>query len=259
MSDIMQEKTPADLTTVKSSVPTQAAEEKPEGNMTLIEHLEELRKRIIRSLIAVCIGSGICYFFIEDIMHFLVLPAGKLYYMQPTEAFFTYIKVAIFSGFLLSLPIVLYQIWCFVLPALTIKERKVLVIVVPASFFLFFGGLLFSFFLVLPAAVKFFIGFGTDNLMPLFSVGKYFDFVISFVLPFGAVFELPLIVVILAKIGFVTSKFLIRKWRLVTFLAFVIAAVISPTPDIFTQCTIALPMIVLYFSSYLIVRFALRK
>ncbi|WP_196603824.1 twin-arginine translocase subunit TatC [Pectinatus haikarae] len=255
----MQEKTPAELSAVDQSLPVQADEEKPAGNMSLIEHLEELRKRIIRSLIAVCIGSGICYYFIEDIMHYLVLPAGKLYYMQPTEAFFTYIKVAVFSGFLLVLPIVLYQIWCFVLPALTIRERKVLLIVVPSSFFLFFGGLVFSFFLVLPAAVKFFIGFGTDSLMPLFSVGKYFDFVISFVLPFGAVFELPLVIVILAKIGFVTSKFLVRKWRLVVFLAFVIAAVISPTPDIFTQCTIALPMIILYFSSYLIVRFVLRK
>ena len=93
----------------------------------------------------------------------------------------------------------------------------------------------------------------------MFSVSRYFGFVIAFILPFGIVFELPLIVVILAKIGLVTSKFLIKKWRLVIFLTFVVAAVISPTPDIFTQCMIAFPMIFLYFSSYFIVRFALKK
>lgn len=259
MNDMTTQKSPAADLTPSTELSPAAKDETPAGNMSLIEHLEELRKRLIRSIIAICVGSGICYYFIEEIMHYLVLPAGKLYYMQPTEAFFTYIKVAIFSGFLLSFPIVVYQLWCFVLPALTIKERKVLLVVVPSSCLLFFGGLLFSFFLVLPAAIKFFIGFGTDSLMPLFSIGRYFDFVMSFVLPFGIVFELPLIIVILAKIGFVTSKFLIKKWRIVIFLTFVIAAVVSPTPDVFTQCMIAMPMLILYFSSYLIVRFILGK
>ncbi|WP_231036286.1 twin-arginine translocase subunit TatC [Pectinatus sottacetonis] len=240
-------------------LPSTEINEIPAGNMTLIGHLEELRKRIIKSLIAIVAGSTICYYFIDNIMHYLTLPAGKLYYMQPTEAFFTYIKVSIFAGFLLALPIVLYQIWCFVLPALTIKEKKILLLVVPSSVLLFFCGLAFSFFLVMPAAIKFFIGFSDNNLMPLFSVSHYFTFVISFVLPFGLVFELPLIVILLAKIGLVTSKFLIKKWRIVVFLTFVIGAVISPTPDMFTQTTIALPMIFLYFSSYFIVRFILKK
>lgn len=229
------------------------------GNMSIVEHLEELRWRIIKSLIAIAIGSGVCYYFIDDIMHYLIFLVGKLYYMQPMEAFFTYIKVAIFAGFLLTLPIVLYQLWCFILPALTIHERKLLILVVPISTLLFFCGLAFSFFLVLPAAIKFFISLGTDSLQPLFSVGGYFSFVISFVLPFGFVFELPLIVTVLAKVGLITSQFLLKKWRLVVFLIFVIAAVISPTPDIFTQCTIALPMIFLYFASYLFVRIVLKK
>jgi len=254
----MQEKYPAEITT-EENLPAEELADIPQGNMTLIQHLEELRKRIIRSLIAVCVGGGICYYYVQDIMHYLTLPAGKLYYMQPTEAFFTYIKVAIFAGFILALPIVLYQIWCFVLPALTIKEKKVLLLVVPMSLILFLGGLAFAFFLVLPAAMKFFIGFTDSTLLPMFSVSRYFGFVIAFILPFGIVFELPLIVVILAKIGLVTSKFLIKKWRLVIFLTFVVAAVISPTPDIFTQCMIAFPMIFLYFSSYFIVRFALKK
>ena len=175
---------------------TAAAEEQPqagpdaEGNMSLIAHLEELRRRLIRSLIAIAIGSCIAYFFIDDIMHYLTVPAGKLYYMQPSEAFFTYLKVGIFTGFLIALPVVFYHVWRFFLPALTLSERKVVGVVVPASVLLFFSGLAFSFFFVLPAGVKFFLGFGNMELQPLLSVDKYLDFVIAFVLPFGIIFEL---------------------------------------------------------------------
>ncbi len=238
-----------------------AAAESPseEGNMSLIAHLEELRKRIIRSLYAIAAGSTVVYFFLDDIMHYLTVPAGKLYYMQPSEAFFTYLKIDLFVGFLLALPVVFYHVWRFFLPALTMSERKVIGLVVPSSVLLFFGGLAFSFFFVLPAGVKFFLGFGNAELQPLLSVDKYLDFVISFVLPFGVIFELPLVIVILAKLGFVTSKFLQGKQRIVIFMTFVIGAVISPTPDVFSQSMIAVPMILLYEISYLIVRFILRK
>ena len=111
----------------------------------------------------------------------------------------------------------------------------------------------------MPAAIRFFIGFGTDNLEPLFSLGKYLDFVLAFILPFGCIFELPLIITILGKLGFISSAFLQKYARIVIFLSFVIAAVISPTPDVFTQSMIALPMIALYGVGYLIVRFILRK
>ena len=120
-------------------------------------------------------------------------------------------------------------------------------------------GIAFSFALVLPAAIRFFIGFGSDNLEPLFSLGKYLDFVLAFILPFGFIFELPLVIVILAKLGFVGSAFLWKQQRIVVFLSFVIGAVISPTPDVFSQTMIAVPMILLYEISYVIVRFILRK
>ena len=234
-------------------------EERKDGSMSIIAHLEELRKRLIYSMIAVAVGSGVAYFYIDDIMRCLTAPAGKLYYMQPAEAFFTYLKIAVFGGFLLAVPIVFYQIWRFILPALTMRERKALLLIVPTSVVLFFAGLLFSFFIVLPAAIRFFVGFGTDSLEPLFSLGKYLDFVLAFILPFGCVFELPLIIVVLAKLGFVGSAFLWRQQRVVVFLSFVIGAVISPTPDVFSQTMIAVPMILLYEASYLIVRFVLRK
>ena len=230
-----------------------------DGSMSIIAHLTELRKRLIRSLIAIGVGSCIAYYFIEDIMHLLTGPAGKLYYMQPAEAFFTYIKVAIFVGFLIALPIVLYQIWRFVLPALIGMERYLLSVIVPVSLILFIAGIAFSFFFVLPAAVKFLVGFSTQELQPMFSIKQYFDFVIAFLLPFGFIFELPLAIVLLAKVGIVSSKFLAKQQRIVIFLTFVIGAVISPTPDIFSQCMIAIPMILLYEISYIIVRFGMKK
>lgn len=230
-----------------------------DGSMSIIAHLTELRKRLIRSLIAIGVGSCIAYYFIEDIMHLLTGPAGKLYYMQPAEAFFTYIKVAIFVGFLIALPIVLYQIWRFVLPALIGMERYLLSVIVPVSLILFIAGIAFSFFFVLPAAVKFLVGFSTQELQPMFSIKQYFDFVIAFLLPFGFIFELPLAIILLAKVGIVSSKFLAKQQRIVIFLTFVIGAVISPTPDIFSQCMIAIPMILLYEISYVIVRFGMKK
>ena len=233
--------------------------EDDEGNMSILRHLEELRTRIIRSLIAIAVGSAIAYFYIEDIMRYLTLPTGRLYYLQPAEAFFTYIKIAIFAGFLLALPVVFYQAWKFILPALTVRERTVIGILVPSSVLLFFAGLAFSFFLVLPAALQFFVGFSTENLQPMFTLHQYFDFVLAFILPFGAVFELPLLVIVFAKLGFISSKFLQSKQRIVIFLAFVVGAVISPTPDIFTQSMIAIPLILLYELSYLVVRFVLRR
>lgn len=230
-----------------------------DGSMSLVKHLEELRYRIIRSLIAVGIGSAIAYYFIADIMHWLTLPVGKLYYMQPSEAFFTYLKVAVATGFLIALPVVFYHVWRFFLPALTRQERRVIALVVPVSVVLFFGGLAFSFFFVLPAAVKFFMGFGSTELEAMFSVDRYFDFVITFVLPFGFVFELPLVITILGKLGVVGSALLGKHQRTVIFLSFIIAAIITPTPDVFTQSMLALPMIVLYEVGYLIVRYILKK
>ena len=246
----------------KAAIETAAAPpEEPEndGSMSLIAHLTELRARLIKCLIAVALGSCVGYYFLDEIMHYLTLPAGKLYYMQPSEAFFTYLKVAVVAGFLMALPIVFYQVWRFFLPALTAKERMVLGIVVPTSVVLFFSGLAFSFFLVLPAGIRFFMGFGNAELEALFSVNKYFDFVITFVLPFGFVFELPLVITILGKMGILTSAMLKKYQRIVIFLSFVAGAIITPTPDVFTQSMIALPMIVLYEVGYFIVRFILRR
>ena len=230
-----------------------------DGSMSIISHLTELRSRLIKCLLAVAAGSAICWVFVDDIMHYLTLPAGKLYYLQPAEAFFTYIKVAVAAGFLLALPVIFYHAWKFFLPAFTQTERMVMGIIVPSSVVLFFVGLAFSFFLVLPAGLRFFLSFGDEDLAAMFSIGKYFDFVLTFILPFGFVFELPLIITVLGKMGIVTSAMLKKHWRVVVFLSFVLGAIITPTPDIFTQSMIALPMVALYGLSYGIVKYIIRN
>ena len=236
-----------------------SATEADGADMSWLEHLEELRWRIIYSLLAVAAGSCLAYFFIDEIMAVLTAPAGKLYYMQPTEAFFTYIKISMFAGLLLASPFVFYEIWRFIVPALTLQERMFLTVLVPVSAVLFFAGIAFAFFFALPAGIHFFLNFGSDNLTPLLSVGKYLDFVIAFLLPFGLIFEVPLIVIFLARAGLVTSAWLWKKQRLVIFLSFVIGAAISPTPDALSQTMMAVPMILLYEISLLIVRFLMRK
>ncbi|WP_442891416.1 twin-arginine translocase subunit TatC [Dendrosporobacter sp. 1207_IL3150] len=229
------------------------------NEMSLIGHLEELRRRLIICIVAIAVCSGVSYFYAQELVHFITAPAGKLYYMNPAEAFFTYLKVSFFAGFLVSLPVLLFQVWAFVLPALTNNERTAMGLLVPASVLLFFIGLAFSYYLVLPAGIKFFMGFATENLQPLFSLGQYLSFVISFLLPFGFVFELPLFILVLAKLGFISSNFLILKRKMVFVLSFVIGAIISPTPDIFSQTMVAIPIVLLYELSILIVKHILRK
>lgn len=229
------------------------------GSMSVVGHLTELRKRLIISILAIVVGFCIAYYYVDDLLNIIIAPAGKLYYMRPTEAFFTYMKVSLVAGILVASPIWLYEVWAFIIPALTKREKKVTNWLLPFAIILFFIGVLFSYFLVLPAAVRFFIGFATPELQPLFSIGQYVDFVIAFILPFGIIFELPIVMIILAKLNLITSDFLKKKRKIFLFLAFVIGAIISPTPDMFSQTMIALPMILLYEISLRIVAHIMRK
>ncbi|MBP2644981.1 MAG: tatC [Firmicutes bacterium] len=229
------------------------------GEMSLIDHLQELRRRLIISIAAVVVASCAAYYYSQELVHLITAPVGKLYYMNPAEAFFAYLKVSVFAGFLVALPVVLYEGWAFVVPALTNRERKASLLLVPASVVLFFVGLIFSYYLVLPAGIRFFMGFASEQLQPLFSLGEYLSFVISFLLPFGFVFELPLVILVLAKLGLVNSAYLATKRKIVLVLSFVVGAIISPSPDIFSQTMIAVPLLVLYEVSVFLVKYVLRK
>ena len=218
-------------------------------HMTLVGHLDELRRRLIISVVAIAAGTLGAYTVVEELMRFLVAPAGKLYFMSPAEGFFAYLKIAIVAGFMVALPVVLWQIWRFVAPALTSGEKRWGLLLVPGSAILFFLGVLFAFVLVWPAAVKFFLGFGNESLMPMISLGQYLSFLLSFILPFGVIFNLPLLLLALAKMGIINSAVLAKHRKMMILGAFVVGGIITPTPDVLTQTMMALPIILFYEAS----------
>lgn len=228
------------------------------GSMSLIDHLGELRGRIIVALVAMIIGTVVSYYYVDDIIQILIAPAGKLYYTKPTEAFFTYMKISIISGLIVSSPVWFYQIWAFIIPALSKGEKKVTFLIVPSAISLFIIGVLFSYYLVLPTAIEFFIGFGTDGLQPLFSIGQYIDFVVGFIIPFGITFELPLIIIALGALGILSSQRVRSFRKIFILLAFIVGGAISPTPDMLSQTMIAGPMVLLYEISHGILRYILK-
>ncbi|MBW1850102.1 MAG: twin-arginine translocase subunit TatC [Deltaproteobacteria bacterium] len=217
-----------------------------------LDHLEELRKRLIASAIAVGIGFVISYIFSERIFQILieplkaVLPEGdQLIFTGLPEMFLTYIKVALVSGVLLSAPLIFYEMWMFVTPGLYRNEKKLVIPFVVSSTILFVGGALFGYFVVFPFGFKFFIGFSNEYVKALPSVKQYFAFSLKLLFAFGVVFELPVVIFFLAKLGLVTPEFLKQKRKYAILLTFVTAAILTP-PDVITQCMMAGPLIVLY-------------
>ncbi len=229
-----------------------------ESQMTLIEHLGELRKRLVIAVISVVLTTCGSYFFVDEMMVFVTAQAGKLYFMSPAEGFFSYLKLAVFAGVMLSLPVIIWQAWSFAAPALTFKEKRWALIMVPGSVCLFFTGVVFAYFLIWPLVMKYFLGFDSENLMPMLSLGKYLSFLFSFVLPFGVVFNLPLLLLMLAKMGIIDADFLARYRKPMIVAAFVIGAILTP-PDVFSQVMLAIPIILLYEASILVMRILVRK
>lgn len=214
--------------------------------MPLTGHLAELRKRILYSLAAVLAGTVICLFFIQNLISLLTAPAGHLYFARPAEVFVIYMKTALIAGFILASPVVFFQFWRFILPAMTDREKTWTLFFVPLSVSLFLGGIAFSYFLVMPQSLHFLMAFGGENFTPLLSMESYLEFVLLMILPFGVMFNLPLLMMALALAGLVKEKTLKRGRKFVILAAFILAAVITPTPDILTQSLLALPAVFLY-------------
>jgi sec-independent protein translocase protein TatC len=220
-------------------------------------HLDELRKRLIVCFIAVGIGFVICYFFskrvFELLMHPLLLAMPEeadlihsgLVYTGPAEAFFTYLKVAFLAGLLMAVPVITYQFWMFIAPGLYHKERRLAFPIVLLSSVFFLGGALFGYFVVFPFGFKFFMGFASDYIKPLPSMKEYLSFSTKLLFAFGVVFELPLFVTFLAKLGIVDVHFLKTKRKYAILLFFVCASILTP-PDVITQIMMAGPLILLY-------------
>ena len=231
-----------------------------EKKLPLTAHLQELRKRLILSFIAVGGGFALCYTFAEKIFDILAAPllemmpqGGSLIFTSVAEAFFTYMKVAFVAGLILASPFVLYQIWAFVAPGLYRNEKKYVVPFVLAGSFFFALGIFFGYYVALPIGFKFLLGFATDFIKPLPSMKEYLSFSIKFLLAFGLVFEFPVVLVLLARIGVVDARTLARQRKYAILLIFVFAAILTP-PDIVSQVIVALPMIGLYELSILLSR-----
>jgi len=229
-----------------------------EKKLPLTTHLQELRKRLILSFIAVGGCFALCYTFAEKIFDILAAPllemmpeGGSLIFTSVAEAFFTYMKVAFIAGLILASPFVLYQIWAFVAPGLYRHEKKYVVPFVLAGSFFFALGIFFGYYVALPVGFKFLLGFTTDFIKPLPSMKEYLSFSIKFLLAFGLVFEFPVVLVLLARIGVVDAKTLARQRKYAILLIFVFAAIVTP-PDIVSQVIVALPMIGLYELSILL-------
>ena len=236
-----------------------------EKKLPFLGHLEELRKRLIRCAIAVGIGFAVSYFFSERLFLLLisplnaVMPEGdQLIFTNLPEMFITYIKVALIAGIMVSAPLIFYELWMFIAPGLYRREKKFVIPFVLCSSILFVGGALFGFFVVFPFGFKFFIGFSNEYVKALPSVKQYFSFSIKLLLAFGLVFELPVVIFFLTKIGLVTSEVLKRKRKYSILLMFIMAAILTP-PDVITQFMMAGPLIVLYEIGILVAKFAEQK
>ncbi len=235
--------------------------------MPFLDHLEELRHRILVSLCAILVGFGLTFYFSEKILALLVFPLTrtlvvqrtppyitaipvptppKLVFLAPAEAFWMHIKVAFLAGLLLTLPVVLYQTWRFISPGLFSHEKRYALPFVVIGTIFFLLGVSFCFVLVLPFALNFLLTYKTENLTPFLSVGNYVDFTVKFLLAFGLIFELPLAITLASWMGIVTPEFLARHRKYAILINFIIAALLTPTPDIFNQSLMAVPMCLLY-------------
>ena len=230
-----------------------------------LSHLEELRKRLIVCAITVGVGFGIAYFFAERLFQLLVLPLqtvmpedNYLIFTNLPEMFFAHLKVAFIAAIMAAAPVIFYQIWMFVAPGLLKKEKRYMLPFVVSSTILFVGGALFGYFVVFPFGFKFFIGFSSEYVKALPSVKQYFSFSIKLLFAFGVVFELPVVIFFLTKIGLVTPRLLKQKRKYSILLAFVLSAILTP-PDVITQCMMAAPLVILYEIGILVSGLAHRK
>ena len=229
-----------------------ATESEDLSRMSLLEHLDELRQRIVRSLIWVGLGFVVCWIFVEQIADFLArpiyraLPEGtKLAFLGVTDPFILYVKVAALAALFLTSPMVLYQVWRFVAPGLYRREKlHALPFIIAGSLF-FIGGGAFAYYVAFPFAVDFLLGMG-EAFQPVITVERYFRFLLYVILGLGLMFELPIFIFLFAQMGVVTPGFLIRHFKWAVLLIFVAAAFVTPTPDVINLCIFALPTILLY-------------
>lgn len=245
------------------------AEQDIGGRMSFFEHLVELRKRLIRAIIAIVIGMAIGLLVAQHFVNFVVNPMlvalranhleQRLYYTSPEAYLSLVINLGLYLGIVIAMPFVLYQIWLFVAPGLYKHERSAVAGFIVSSMFLFLSGIAFGYFIMLPQILKFLIGFANNGpIKPLISINEYFSLTLIILVGLGVVFELPVLIFILSLFGIVTPQFLLKNFRYALLVITIIAAIVTPTPDATTMLIFMAPMVLLYFLgvfvSYLVLR-----
>lgn len=228
---------------------------KADKRLSLVEHLDEFRARLLKSVVFVIVVSCLFYGCVEKVFPYLTKGIDKLIFIAPAELFLSYIKIAFFGGLFLSSPFVIYQIWKFISVGLRKNERKWIMLFGPMSFLFFITGACFGYFIIMPIGLKFLLGFATDFISPMITVSRYISFVGILTLAFGIIFELPIVILFLTKVGLVTPTFLSTKRRHAIVLIFITAALLTP-PDIITQTLMAIPLLLLYEISIIFSRSA---
>jgi sec-independent protein translocase protein TatC len=235
------------------------ADENAAGKMSFLDHLDELRKRLIYSLVSLCIGVGIAALFIEQIYQFVMRPmqrmlpaGGKLIFTEGPEAFMLYIRIAIIAGLVIGAPLIMTQLWLFISPALYPKERRFAVPFVVLASTGFIGGAAFSHYLVFPVMWRFFASFSNDFVTFEPRVEPAFDLYIKMLIAMALVFQMPTVVLFLARFGLVTARMMITYFKYAILVIFIVAAVITPSQDMASQLIVAVPMTGLYIISILV-------
>ncbi len=231
------------------------------GAMSFLEHLEELRSRIIKSLLAIGVGFVACWYYAERIFGYMQHPImvalqahhldDKLVYLNPTEPFNMYLKVAFIAGLFFASPFVLYQLWAFVAPGLYRHERRYVVPFMVSSVALFLAGGYFGYRIVYPAALDFLIGYGRQ-FQPMITIGEYTDLFLTIIVGLGLIFEMPILVFFLSLMGVISAGWMWRNLRYSILIIFIIAAIVTPTTDVMNMCIFAAPMVALYVISIVI-------
>jgi sec-independent protein translocase protein TatC len=220
----------------------------------LTDHLVELRQRLIYCLAYWAAGMALCYSLSGKLLSWLARGAGGVVFTLPTEAFIVRLKAAAFTGLLAVLPLILHQVWLFVARAFSPTLRRLAFGLAAASYVLFLSGAAIALFVVVPSAMKFLLAFGSEDIRPLMTLSGYLGFVTGLALAFGAVFQMPIVLVVLNRLGIVSRRTLRERWRFVYLGAFIVAGVLTPAPDAFSQIALAVPTIAIFELTLLTLR-----
>ncbi|MEW6413051.1 MAG: twin-arginine translocase subunit TatC [Candidatus Zixiibacteriota bacterium] len=239
---------------------TPEPQEQTGGSMPFLHHLEELRRRLLKSLLSVGVMAGVAFYFSDELIKFIRIPFGDipLYNIQVTGTFYAYLKIALFTGVFAALPIVFYQMWAFVSPGLYRREKKAILPLVIVSTILFLVGAAFCFVVMLPLAFQYLLGFSGGEIQNQITISSYIDFIGLLLIAFGFSFEMPIVAYFLGKMGIISSSFLAKGRRYAIVVILIVAAIITP-PDVITQVMLAVPMYALYEVSIIVVRLTGRR